>query len=64
MRALKDKGIEDLQAIVARAKSLNAKDRWSDEDLRRLIDVAHEMEAVIVNGTEYDAEGNEIGGDA
>lgn len=61
MRALKDKGIEDLDAVRARAKKLHALGRIDEESMRRLIDVLHEAEAVIVNMTERDTYGEELG---
>lgn len=63
MRALKDKGVEDVRAIIRRAQEMHAKERLGEDDLRRIIDAAYELEANIVNATEYDGYGQEIGGD-
>jgi hypothetical protein len=64
MRALKDKGVEDVRAIIRRAREMHSKERLGEDDMRRIVDSAYELEANIVNATEYDAYGNEIGGDA
>lgn len=63
MRALKDKGIEDVRAIIRRAREMHSKERLGEDDMRRIVDVANELEAVIVNSVEYDGNGDEIGGD-
>lgn len=63
MRALKDKGLEDLNEVRKRARLMFAHDRIQEDELRRLEDVLNEAEAVIVNMSELDATGNEIGGE-
>lgn len=60
MRGLKDKGIDDIKALIARTKKLDGLDRIDAEDAKRLIDVLQEAEAIIVNMDERDEGGESV----
>jgi hypothetical protein len=61
MRTLKARGLEDLDAIVARAKKAYAMKRISVIDFELLMDLAGRMEAHIVNMREINEYGKEEG---
>jgi hypothetical protein len=61
MRALKDKGMEDLHAIRTRAQKLSAMGRIDANSYRRIMADINKLEATIIEAYELDPDGDEIG---